>query len=226
MSVVVEMTVDAADCGLDRLLALPETWVEFEQVVPVGRSLSPLWIHGGVPTVVDDAFEADPAVASATVVDCIDEHRLYEVDWDDRTGGFFDVLRDADLTVLEGIGLDEHWRFTLRFAGHADLDRFQSNCTDREVPIHPTRIHSTTERVADRWHGLTGEQRRALALAVREGYFRVPREITLADLADRLDVSDQAISERLRRGIETLATNTLPLETGDPRPRAVGRDDD
>ena len=37
--------------------------------------------------------------------------------------------------------------------------------------------------------------------AAEAGYFEVPREVSLAELADREGISDVTASERLRRGI-------------------------
>ncbi len=47
---------------------------------------------------------------------------------------------------------------------------------------------------------LTDRQREVLAAAVREGYFEVPRECTLADLAATLEADKSTVSEILRRG--------------------------
>ncbi|WP_254662883.1 helix-turn-helix domain-containing protein [Haladaptatus sp. W1] len=43
------------------------------------------------------------------------------------------------------------------------------------------------------------EQLEVLQLAAKHGYYDVPRGITLRELADRIDVSHQAVSERIRR---------------------------
>lgn len=43
------------------------------------------------------------------------------------------------------------------------------------------------------------EQRTALRAAVDAGYYRTPREITLDDLADRLDIPRSTLSYRLRQ---------------------------
>ncbi|GAA5059049.1 helix-turn-helix domain-containing protein [Haladaptatus pallidirubidus] len=56
---------------------------------------------------------------------------------------------------------------------------------------------------------LTAAQRDALVAAVEHGYYRIPRDIALEDLADSLGISRQAASERLRRGIEQLVTTVL-----------------
>jgi len=44
------------------------------------------------------------------------------------------------------------------------------------------------------------------------GYFSVPREATAGDVADRLGVTKQAVSERLRRAMETAARRALREE--------------
>lgn len=39
-------------------------------------------------------------------------------------------------------------------------------------------------------------------LALKRGYFETPRRVSLSDLADELDVSKQAVSQRVRRATE------------------------
>jgi len=51
---------------------------------------------------------------------------------------------------------------------------------------------------------LTERQRELLEAAVREGYFEVPRECTLAELAETVGVDKSTASTVLRRGEETL----------------------
>jgi predicted DNA binding protein len=47
---------------------------------------------------------------------------------------------------------------------------------------------------------LTERQRECLHAALRRGYFEVPRECTLAELAETLDVDKSTASETIRRG--------------------------
>lgn len=47
---------------------------------------------------------------------------------------------------------------------------------------------------------LTDRQRECLAVALRRGYFAVPRECTLAEVADALGVDKSTASETIRRG--------------------------
>ncbi|GAB3704987.1 helix-turn-helix domain-containing protein [Halorubrum pallidum] len=43
------------------------------------------------------------------------------------------------------------------------------------------------------------------------GYYEIPRGCTTKELADELEISDQAVTERLRRAIVALVTYTLPI---------------
>jgi predicted DNA binding protein len=46
-------------------------------------------------------------------------------------------------------------------------------------------------------------------VAAQRGYFDGPRRTLLADLADEPDVSSQAASERVRRGLDSLVEEML-----------------
>lgn len=43
------------------------------------------------------------------------------------------------------------------------------------------------------------------------GYYDIPRGCTTKELADELGISDQAVTERLRRAIGSLVRHTLAL---------------
>lgn len=51
---------------------------------------------------------------------------------------------------------------------------------------------------------LTEKQRRALELAIDSGYYEQPRAVSLADIADELDISKQALSQRLNAAEQAL----------------------
>lgn len=62
---------------------------------------------------------------------------------------------------------------------------------------------------------LTDRQREALDVAIRAGYFEVPRESTLAEVADALDVDTSTASGVIRRATATLVKHA---RTGPERP--------
>ncbi len=51
-----------------------------------------------------------------------------------------------------------------------------------------------------------------LHTAVREGYFKVPRETSLVELANQRGISDREYSERMRSEIDTLVRETTSEE--------------
>jgi Predicted DNA binding protein len=56
---------------------------------------------------------------------------------------------------------------------------------------------------------LTDRQRECLAVAHRRGYFAVPRECPLAEVADALDVDKSTASETIRRGTDRVVEQFL-----------------
>lgn len=69
-------------------------------------------------------------------------------------------------------------------------------------------MYNIPEREEDNIFGLTAPQQEALMLAVREDYYDLSRESGTANLGNQLNISDQTVTEWLRRGIATLVRNT------------------
>lgn len=64
-------------------------------------------------------------------------------------------------------------------------------------------------------HGLTPKQRRALVGALEQDYFDVPRETTMGDFAEALGITQQVLSQRIRRGHGILVENALTISPPD-----------
>lgn len=82
------------------------------------------------------------------------------------------------------------------------LTRRQVDAAVRALkPRNGVRVLALRERVAGvgALASLTGKQREALALAVREGYYARPKRTDLDALARKLRVSRPALAERLQR---------------------------
>jgi len=59
---------------------------------------------------------------------------------------------------------------------------------------------------------LTEQQRETLAAAYEKGYFSEPRETSLEELGDSLDLSASAVGGRLKRGMKNVIGETLVVE--------------
>lgn len=143
------------------------------------------------------------------VVEEVEGRILYVISWDPDADRLFRLLDDHDGVIRRGTGTADAWTFETRFPTHDAFAGFRTACTNGELGIEIERVYNPTKRGTDAWYGLTPRQRRTLELAVERGYYDIPRRCTTIELADELGISDQAVTERLRRGIVTFVTNAL-----------------
>lgn len=91
----------------------------------------------------------------------------------------------------------------MRFPDRDALAAYHDHCETQDCTFELTGLKSTDDTEND--HGaLTTPQAELLTAAVERGYFDVPRRTTMADLAAAFDISNQAASERLRRGLSNV----------------------
>jgi predicted DNA binding protein len=215
MSVIVEFRVSSTDFELGRILAVEGlSSIELESLVPTGGATVPLfWIHESTRDSFVDGVQRHPSVTSATAVESFDDRTLFTLDWDADRDHLFRGIDEHGGQLLGARGLPDEWAFELRFASHDAFSEFVTHCEDAGIPLEVTRVYNPTQPDAGPWFGLTEPQREALRLAVQEGYYAIPRNRTTQELADDLGISDQAVTERLRRAIVTLVTHTLITDT-------------
>ena len=217
MSVIVELSLPATEFQLGRILSTEaDTRVSLETMVPLGDRSVPFFRVSGSAR---DAFETDvrshTAVSGVHPVNTHGEETLYALDWQFADDSFLAGVLALDGHVLEAEGGAETWVFQLRFLSHDALSEFQTYCEETDIPAEVKRIYNPTNPDAGPWYGLTREQRETLTYAVENGYYSLPRQVSTQEIADAFDISDQAVTERLRRAIDTLVTNTLLLASID-----------
>lgn len=213
MSVIVELSLPATEFQLGRILSIEgDTAITLETLVPLGdRSVPFFRIHGRPEGDFEQQVNAHPSVSDLRVVNSHMNEILYAVDWEIADESFLQTILALDGHVLDATGDADEWVFQLRFPTHARLSAFQETCFDSNLPLDIKRIYNPTKPDAGPWYGLTTPQREALSYAVEMGYYSLPRGISTQKIAEEFDVSDQAVTERLRRAIETLVMNTLLL---------------
>lgn len=202
MSVILEVSLDREAFDLGRALTPSDgVRVELERLVPTPNTATPfVWVD----TADTDAFETDldgePDIGALAPLDRVGDKVLYRVEWTGEND-FVDGVVAADGSVLRAVG-EETWFFQIRFLDHDHLTRFYDYCTEHDIPLTVERVYEPTGDglAAD----LSSEQREALALALDRGYFDTPRSVTMTELADELGITQQAFSDRLRRGTKTV----------------------
>lgn len=217
MSVIAELSIRAEDFVLGR--ALQQTTglsVELEKMVPMGETAIPyFWVIGEGTEQFEAVLSEEPELSRYEAVDELDGRTLYRAEWNTDADTFVQLVDRHEAVLQEATGDAERWTFQLRFEDSHQLSGFHTACRENGVdltvkrlynPIEPTGIGGIDE--------LTEAQRSLIETLYTEGYFDIPRKVTLVEVADELGISDQAVNERLRRGLRVLIGATL-----DPEPR-------
>jgi len=209
MAVIAHMRVPATAFKLGQILDVTgRANIVLENLVPLGEKAVPFFsVHGDVAETFEADVQAHPAVTDIREISSDGDRALYALDWRVTNDTFFQGLSDTDATILTATGGPETWEFELRFISHQDLGTFQEYCADQGIPIELGRIYNPTRPESGPFYGLTEPQRETLVQAVEDGYYSIPREVSTKDLAEQFDISDQAVTERLRRAISTLVDN-------------------
>lgn len=215
MSVIGEFSVPASAVAMQRTLAaIPEMTVELERVVAHrSECLVPyMWVRGGDKERFRSAIEADPSVREATPLDVHDGETLYRTEWSPDVESACHAYLQAGATLLEAKGSNRRWELRLRFDSHQDVSTFHAYCDDHDISVEVNRIHDPADPMTARPSGITTKQREALDAALEAGLYDVPQSATMSDVADRLGISQQAVSKRLHRGHGTLVETVLTVE--------------
>jgi len=209
MSVVARFSVMADGLPLaDALDVAPGTRLRLGTMIPTGEAAAPyVELSSPAPGAVVEELAAAAIVEDVAVVDELEDHWLLRVRWTDGLDGLFDLLTDASAVVLDGEARGDRWSFRARFPEHADLAGFYRACSAAGLPLEVDEVHGAGNSVGG--VSLTPGQREALVTALEAGYFDVPRAITLQELGERLDISDTAASQRIRRGLDRLLRGSV-----------------
>ena len=179
--------------------------IELERCVPFDGEPTPyLWVAGsgesrdiGEPPGVEGVEGVKPVVRA-------DGERLVRAEWHSGRSDVFDALCASEATCLSGFRERGMWNLTLRFPSAASVSEWYRTCPESGNRVTVQRVQTGEPPRISRAARLTDPQRETLRTALETGYFAVPRRISLEELSDRQNVSDTAISQRLRRGIESL----------------------
>ncbi|WP_158237434.1 helix-turn-helix domain-containing protein [Halegenticoccus soli] len=211
MSVIGKFEIKTAQFLLANVLAeIPDAWAELERVVPSGEQTMPLlWVYGGDPAVTRHHLRTHSMVEDVRQLESFEDRTLYAIEWVKEPNSVMEGIAKQNADILDAAGSADVWRLELRFPSHKALSAFKSHCDDTNVKVTPTRIYRPKEAELGFRYGLTDRQFETLVYAAEMGYFDVPRQISMDEVGARFNISSQAASERVRRGIKTLLMNTL-----------------
>lgn len=162
------------------------------------------WVDGCDLDSFEDALGGDDTVEGFRRIGTVGSRGLYRIEsrsFEPSQPLVFPLFRDNDITEIETKrnvdGLHIHARFPSRLALDVFLDATEQIATHTELE----RLYSES---ADNPERLTRRQREAVVLAYERGYFAVPKQVTLTELAEELEITQQTLSRHLRVGVQKL----------------------
>ncbi len=211
MAIEASFTLDTPEFPLSTVFEeLPDATIELDRVVPTSDAVIPyFWIYAENIEKLTTDLSGDKGVDKLKVIDKVEGQLLVRIDCNLDHPSVLTAIVHTDVTLLSGIGDAENWTFEVRSRDHKTASEFQSYCIDNGIPVELTQLHALSSLKSDREYDLTEGQRTALVLAYSRGYFDSPRDATQDDLADELDITRQAVSSRLQRGLRRLVASTL-----------------
>ncbi len=225
MCIIAEFSLPHRELALAKTFSrVPGLVLEAERTVAHSstRSMPYLWAVG-TTTDVERELGADPTTRRVSRSATARSGALYEIEWAPAVERRIATLLDSDVTVLTLVGRATGWTLRVRASDHETLSAYQDRLREGHCSLTLERLRTPESQAADGQFLLTDKQREALVAAQQLGYFDVPREITLSELADELGISQQALSKRLRRAQQTITRDVLAGGQKQQQSASIGR---
>lgn len=202
----------------ETLTAVSDLSVTGASLVTAGESgpLPLVWFQTTDPDSLAAALDGDPTVRAAEAIVHADERHLYRMEWDPGLDVLCQLLLTSHAVLLDAQASERHWTVEILYPDREALQQTDAFCEQYNLSFEIETIR-TLDPEQTTHCGLTPDQYEALTVAWQMGYFAVPREANLEAVADEIGVSHQALSERLRRGHDTLISTVL----GESKPTLV-----
>ncbi|WP_336362574.1 helix-turn-helix domain-containing protein [Halalkalicoccus salilacus] len=218
MAAIIEFSLPTEEFALEETLDThPRAHIEIERVVADDpEQITPyMWVRTDDFDAFEAALEDDPTVEDVVMFSDTGEERSYQMTWTGSIDFIVQVLTEYSGTITHADGSADGWDLRVVFPDRKALSRANEAAQEAGFQFDVKTIYGT-EDARGAQHGLTETQRNTLVAAFEAGYFTVPRETSLSDLAEQQDSSHQALSERLRRATGNLVESTF-ITHGDPK---------
>jgi predicted DNA binding protein len=158
---------------------------------------------------LERTLDTDPTVVEYGLVDNTGDTSIYYIEHTEETKLISPAVTDINGFMLHAETKDKGWLVQLQVPSREALQSVWEYAREHGISFSLLEMYEEKEGGTESSFGLTAEQREALEIAYRSGYFSEPREMSLSDVADELGVSSTAMGGRLRRGMRNLISSTL-----------------
>lgn len=189
--------------------AIPDLTVRCAPFAAAGKAASmPLMWAQTDETDLTSTLAQDQTVTAIEELFRTGDQHLYRMKWTDDIHCRMEILLQSRGILRRSWGTDSEWTVNLIYPDRDTLRQANKCWEQYNLPLQVDSIISSPPDQQSQC-GLTQVQHRSLIQACEQGYFQVPRKIGLNELAEKMNISHQALSERLRRGHNTLIEATL-----------------
>lgn len=193
---------------LDRLDEV-EIRVVSQGTTDPGTTTFPFLVEHEDRSRLEAALTEDATVASHDLVEWTDTKGIYYIEHTEETRLISTVVTEVNGFLLHTESKDSGWLVRLLLPDRAALNTVWEYARAEDIRLEIIEIHPNDEVETEMTYGLTDEQEAALTLAYERGYFSEPRDVSLGDVAEEMDLSSTAMSGRLRRGMRNLIATTI-----------------
>lgn len=221
MTTVAEVALPTEEFALSTTFQThPDLELRVKSVVGEGplQAMPLVWLSNVDQESIESALGDDPTVDEFVrlLEDPSSEEWLYRIEYSDTVSGVCNGVFEHEGTILDAQVSDGGWTLRLLFPEREMLSAAVSEIEEQGVTVDIRRmVEAGRNADLEATAALTDPQEEAIAEAYRQGYYDVPREISLEELAGELDISHQALSERLRRANKVLASEQMDDADGE-----------
>lgn len=173
-----------------------------------GQDLCFVSVFGGQYAPIEETMSGDHTVGRPTRIITFENRAVYR------------MTAETDLEIVPRccgahgafvfrVTSDERgWNVHLYLPNRDALLEFRNYCRERSITFRVNQLYESAA-TDDDCYFLTEQQREILSMAYYAGYYDIPRGASQDDLAERLGISDSAVSQRLRRAVRELIAATI-----------------
>lgn len=226
VSTLVRVRVPAESFILEETLAeLPDLRAEIQPAVQYSHgSETPvrlLWAECDDFETLEETIRSDDSLRNVGLVAAFEDRQewLFRAEWEPAAASL-PLLTATDAILLDARSQSTEWEVRMFFSDRQTLSQAFESCRDRGTDIRILRVQEATDISRSNGTDLTPKQYEALVVAYQLGYYEIPRRASGEKVAETLNISHQALSERLCRGyrnlIDTLLQREGPGSLSDP----------
>jgi len=170
------------------------------------------WFEAPDLGIVQRALAEDHTVADFSVLADAESPYTCQIEYSDDTTLITPAIVENGGLTVEARSYSNGWLLTLQLRDHDALFALKEYADEHDIHMDIMELHHGSGTDDDREYGLTDAQREALVAAFEQGYYDKPRNASLDELAETLDISTTAVSGRLRRGSAQLIESVLSVD--------------